>query len=707
MIFIIALVLFIVYSAIVNLIKEMSTASIAYPKITQLPKDFFPDYSQDLFVPTHEKLKARGCLGPLWFKIESETMPNRYFAQAYLAFYFDPKYQTMISVQPSASIDMPNILYLSCITPTENNTWIHTTNMATSMLEQTPDTQLDIVDLVNIEEVIFHHLERLKSAKQSINFSMTSSAIADHWLDIKKRYAMLIEEKRIIDDPNQKQYVLTWKGWQPLFKNIFKPLKQLIKDQDTPTERMVEFHQMQEQMLNFKKIPLKLKIFFPIFSCILFLIAAYFIFDIETGAILLFVIMFHEFGHYFAMKKCGYKNVDLAAVPLLGGVTTGIPQKYNQYQQAWIPMWGPLPGIILGLILSALLYFKPELYLDFSHLSEIIIFLFIINYFNLLPILPMDGGHILVNLIPNRFIKLYRTIVIMTTILGMAIIFTLDLPMFLLFLFALPLFSLERDMALYKIVQQIKQSPQYMTMNNQALLVASIEAVKAKFPKKTTKVQLAYIKNVYLNISEVTMTKAQRAGLLSVYLLLFTPFIGAGLYFYHGITSWTDQIKTAQYQSYETLKDLKLLNPPITPSERSDFEHAFKITMPKDLAELYNMANGSQDHYIAPSHHVDFVEHNTMWQDLIRSYPPMEYSYDNDGNEIQTPISLPRNQWLPILAHPKAIVLINIKAQDDKVWLQCNLYSESKSMYCDYSESYPATYIFSLYKHLIDKKEKI
>ncbi|MGL4673369.1 MAG: hypothetical protein ACRCXK_00775, partial [Wohlfahrtiimonas sp.] len=352
MIFIIALVFFIVYSIIVNFIKEMSAASIAYPKIIQMPKGFFPDYSQDLFLPAHEKLKARGCLGPLWFKLESETVPNRYFEKAYLGLYFDPKHQTMISVLPSTSVEVPNILYLTCITPTENNTWIQTTNVATSILEQTPDTQLEIVDMVNIEELIFHHLERLKSVNPPINFSMTSSEMAAYYLDIKNQYAMLIEEKRMIDDPVQKQYSLTWKGWKPLFKNIFKPLTQVTKNQNTPTERMIQLYQIQEQALNFKNIPLKLKIFFPVLSCVLFLIASYFIFGIETGAILLFVIMFHEFGHYFAMKQCGYDNVDLAAVPLLGGVTTGVPQSYNQYHQAWVAMWGPLPGILLGFALS-------------------------------------------------------------------------------------------------------------------------------------------------------------------------------------------------------------------------------------------------------------------------------------------------------------------------------------------------------------------
>ena len=700
MIFIIALVFFIVYSVIVNLIKEMSAASIAYPKIIQLPKGFFPDYSQDLFLPAHEKLKARGCLGPLWFKIESETVPNRYFEKAYLGLYFDPKYQTMISIQPSPNVEVPNALYLACITPTEHNTWIYTTNVATSVLGKTKFEQLERVDTIDIEDLLNHHIDRLKSLISPINHSMTISEIATHILDQKTQYAILIEEKRIIDDPIQKQYSLTWKGWKPLFKAIFKPLVLIAKNQDTPTERMIELYLMQEKALSLKNIPLKLKIFFPVLSCVLFMIASYFIFGIETGAILLFVIMFHEFGHYFAMKKCSYQNVDLAAVPLLGGVTTGIPQNYNQYHQAWIAMWGPLPGIIIGASLLAIGYLLPTSYITYSLPLELAIFFLLVNYLNLLPMLPLDGGHIIMSLVPNRFIKIYRAIIITTTILGIAIVFTLDLPIFLIFLFSLPLFTMERDMSLYKIVQQIKRQPNYATMDNDALLIQAIEAVKTKFPKKNTKTHLQYIKNVYLNISEVTMTKAQRAGLLMVYLLLFTPLIGIGIYFYSSIASWQNQIQTAQHEVYEDLKSKKLLNAPMTDEEITDFESSFNVKMPEEVIEAYKMANGSKDHYFVPSNQLNYAEHNTMWVDLVQAAPPVEYEYDDTGTEIQTPISLPKQRWFPIIAHPNLMLLVNPSAKDDRVWLQCMLHPEAKNMYCYYNDSYFSTYIFMMYRSI-------
>lgn len=699
MIFIIALVFFIVYSIIVNFIKEMSAAFIAYPKIIQMPKGFFPDYSQDLFLPTHEKLKARGCLGPLWFKIESETEGSAYFDQSYLGLYIDPKYQILISVQPCTSIDTPNILWLSCATPCEDGTWIYTTNNQLSALESSNHQFTEIVDVTEIEDLMLHHIKRLKSPTSPINFMMTSSDMAAYWLDLKSRYNLLIDEQRVKDDPNHQKYYLTWKGWQPLFKAIFKPLTLVAKNQDTPVERLAQLHHHQEKILHNKQIPLKLKILFPVLSCVLFMIASYFIFGVETGAILLFVIMFHEFGHYFAMKKCGYDNVDLAAVPLLGGVTTGVPQSYNQYHQAWVAMWGPLPGILLGFALSAMIYFKPELYLDYSYLSEIIVFLFIINYFNLLPILPMDGGHILVNLVPNRFIKIYRAIIITTTILGIAIVFTLDLPMFLIFLFSLPLFTMERDMSLYKIVQQIKQHPNYSSMDNEALLIQSIEAVKAKFPKKNTKTHLQYIKNVYLNISEVTITKAQRAGLLAVYLLLFAPLIGAGFYFYNNLASWEKQIQTAQYQAYEELKSQNLLNPSITDEAITEFESSFNVKMPEEMIEAYKMANGSKDHYFVPSNQLYYAEHNTMWLDLIKNMPLIEYDYEAD-KETQAHISLDKQRWFPVIAHPNLMLLVNPSSQDDNLWLQCSIRPEAVNMDCYYTDSYPPTHIFTMYQSI-------
>lgn len=294
------------------------------------------------------------------------------------------------------------------------------------------------------------------------------------------------------------------------------------------------------------------------------MIASYFIFGIETGAILLFVIMFHEFGHYFAMKKCGYQNVDLAAVPLLGGVTTGIPQSYNQYQQAWVAMWGPLPGIVIATVLLTIGYFLPTTYTTYNLPFEIATFFLLINYLNLLPMLPLDGGHIIMSLIPNRCINIYKAAVITTVILGITVVFVLDLSWFFLLIFTLPLWTITTDIKVHKMIQKIMHSEDYSSLNHESLLMRTIETVKEHFPKDSTKSQLEYTKEIYLKLSETPMNTKQRTTLLCVYLLLFTPLIGAGFYFYSNLTSWQDQIQTSQYEIYEDLKSRELLNTPIT-----------------------------------------------------------------------------------------------------------------------------------------------
>lgn len=701
MIFIIALVFFIVYSVIVNLIKEMSAASIAYPKIIQLPKGFLPDYSQDLFLPVHEKLKARGCLGPLWFKIESEVSPNTYFEQAYLGIYFDPKYQTIISVLPCVNVDFPNILSLSCATPCEDGTWIYTTNNPLFSLECTNDQHAEIIDIVEIEELLFHHLERLKSPITPINFTMTSSEMAAYWLDFKSRYNLLIDEQRVKDDPINRKYYFTWKSLKALFKNMLKPFTKIAKNQDTPVERLIQLHHHQEKTLHNKQIPLKLKIFFPILSCILFMIASYFIFGIETGAILLFVIMFHEFGHYFAMKKCGYQNVDLAAVPLLGGVTTGVPQSYNQYQQAWIAMWGPLPGIIIGASLLAIGYLLPTPDITYSLPLELAIFFLLVNYLNLLPMLPLDGGHIIMSLIPSRSINIYKIAVIITIILGVTVVFTFDLSYFFLLILSIPLWTISTDIKVQKIIKKIRHCEGYSELNNENLLIKTIEAVKEQFPKDSTKSQLEYTKEIYLKLSETPMNNKQRFILLVVYLLLFAPLIGIGIYFYSSIASWQNQIQTAQHEVYEDLKSKKLLNAPMTDEEITDFESSFNVKMPEEVIEAYKIANGSKDHYFVPSNQLNYAEHNTMWVDLVQAAPPVEYEYDDTGTEIQTPISLPKQRWFPIIAHPNLMLLVNPSAKDDRVWLQCTVYPEISKTQCVYVDSYHPMRIFMLYQYII------
>lgn len=113
--------------------------------------------------------------------------------------------------------------------------------------------------------------------------------------------------------------------------------------------------------------------------------------------ILVSVILIHEMGHYVAMTLCGYKDVKVFFIPLLGAIVFGRAQNASATEKAIVSLAGPLPGIFLGIIAGTI-----SVLLDNSLLAQVSLMLVFINGFNLLPIFPFDGGRFLFDVVFSR-----------------------------------------------------------------------------------------------------------------------------------------------------------------------------------------------------------------------------------------------------------------------------------------------------------------
>ncbi len=127
-------------------------------------------------------------------------------------------------------------------------------------------------------------------------------------------------------------------------------------------------------------------------SFVLFVAAFYFIFkwDLQYILILTGVILIHELGHFLAMRFYKYKDLSIFFIPLIGALASGQKDEISQKQKTIISLAGPLPGVLIGSGLIALSLVNEN---DFLwRTGAIFIFL---NLFNLLPVLPLDGGQII------------------------------------------------------------------------------------------------------------------------------------------------------------------------------------------------------------------------------------------------------------------------------------------------------------------------
>ncbi len=129
-----------------------------------------------------------------------------------------------------------------------------------------------------------------------------------------------------------------------------------------------------------------------IFSLISFLSLTYFVFDWDIQFLIICtgVLIVHELGHFLAMKFFNYTDLGIYFIPLLGALATGKKDKISQSQEMLILFAGPIPGILIGIVLGII-----GGRIGHPMLIEVGNIFIIINLFNLIPILPLDGGQII------------------------------------------------------------------------------------------------------------------------------------------------------------------------------------------------------------------------------------------------------------------------------------------------------------------------
>jgi Zn-dependent protease len=118
----------------------------------------------------------------------------------------------------------------------------------------------------------------------------------------------------------------------------------------------------------------------------------------KLAVVVMFVLLAHELGHYFAFRAYGLPVRLPAFVPLLGAFTAGAPPDDLEHD-ANIAIAGPLTG--LGL--SAVCYAVGDATNDRFWLACADVSAFL-NLFNMIPVPPFDGGRIVAAIWPPLWI---------------------------------------------------------------------------------------------------------------------------------------------------------------------------------------------------------------------------------------------------------------------------------------------------------------
>ncbi len=253
-------------------------------------------------------------------------------------------------------------------------------------------------------------------------------------------------------------------------------------------------------------------------SAVLFLAAGAAQWDWKFTLWLLPVLLFHEAGHWIAMRIFKYRNLRMFFIPLFGAAVTGQNWNVPGWKKAIVSLAGPLPGILLGCVLAVIAFFVNQ-----PWLNQLSLILLLLNGFNLLPFLPLDGGHILHTTLfcRNRWLDfLFRV----AAVLGLASLMLVGsggrmmIPLIVIMTLALPV-----AFKLGKVTDDLRgQAPPPLPEDNDRIPPQTaqmiIAAVKAALPQNAgSKVVAQHTINVFETLNARPPGVLATLGLLAVH----------------------------------------------------------------------------------------------------------------------------------------------------------------------------------------------
>lgn len=197
-------------------------------------------------------------------------------------------------------------------------------------------------------------------------------------------------------------------------------------------------------------------------SLALYVLIGYYFFSANWALLLILttIVIFHELGHFFAMKIYRYQDLGIFFIPLLGAYASGTKREVSQKQSAVILLAGPMPGIIVGLVLYLIANNNSSLDFDtiilLKNTAGLLIFL---NVLNLLPIYPLDGGQLLNRLFLDESKLVAKIFVVLSAgVLTWLALFGLGRPFYPLLIFpAMMLFRLRSDTKFDELTKQVEE----------------------------------------------------------------------------------------------------------------------------------------------------------------------------------------------------------------------------------------------------------
>jgi Zn-dependent protease len=238
----------------------------------------------------------------------------------------------------------------------------------------------------------------------------------------------------------------------------------------------------------------------------------------EYVVMLVGILLFHEMGHYLAMKAFGYRNLKMFFIPGFGAAVSGRHYNAPAWKKIVVSLMGPLPGILAGVVLLILcsVLHKEILY-------RIGLFTIILNVFNLIPILPFDGGWVAHAVLFSRHPKLDVGFRLIAALLLVAIGIWMPGARFLTYIAVFSLMALPLANKLAMIVSELRKVPGLgVSPDSQTIPPETARIILAKVRQRITrnlnaKLAAQHVASVFESLNARPPSIGASIGLLSLH----------------------------------------------------------------------------------------------------------------------------------------------------------------------------------------------
>lgn len=112
----------------------------------------------------------------------------------------------------------------------------------------------------------------------------------------------------------------------------------------------------------------------------------------QTAVVLIVGLCVHEMGHVWAMRRVGIKTSGFYLIPFVGGICSPQRPFQHRFEEAFVAIMGPVFGLFSLPVCFIAGYAMTS---SFWQAADLTAFIAFINLFNMLPIVPLDGGRVL------------------------------------------------------------------------------------------------------------------------------------------------------------------------------------------------------------------------------------------------------------------------------------------------------------------------